>query len=219
MMKQIPNIISIFRIFLVAPILYYLWSSEWQTAFVLVLIAGVSDGLDGYLARTFSWESELGAVLDPVADKILLIGIFVVLGLKGLVPEWLVAMIVFRDLIIVLGFIIYKLMTNEYKQGTLFISKVNTALMIIFVLCHMVNLAVYPVPSYLLTTLMTMIVITTIVSGALYVILWSNYYFIRKAGLENVTKRANKSLKERSNKLTKSLGASVKNPRKTIEEK
>jgi len=181
MQHHIPNIISVFRIFLVIPVIYYIWQDNWQTAFLLMLLAGISDGLDGYIARTFHWESELGATLDPIADKVLLVCIFIILGIKGIVPQWLVVLIISRDAIIVTGLILYKLMTNELKINTLFISKMNTSLLIILVLLHMFNLAVFPVPELLFNIMIVMIMVTTIVSGALYVILWSKYFVSHSA--------------------------------------
>jgi cardiolipin synthase len=153
-----------------------MWNDHWQSAFLLMLVAGISDGLDGFLARRFHWESELGATLDPIADKILLVCIFIVLGMKGIVPQWLVILIVSRDVVIVIGLLVYKLITNELKIRTLFISKVNTFLLILLVLLHLFNLAIAPAPVLLFNTLTFMIVITTIVSGALYVILWSTCF-------------------------------------------
>jgi cardiolipin synthase len=157
-------------------VIYYIWGDNWKAAFLLMLIAGISDGLDGFLARRYHWESELGATLDPIADKVLLVCIFIVLGVKGIVPQWLVVLIVARDAIIVTGLMLYKLITNELKIRTLFISKVNTALLIILVLLHMFDLAISPAPALFFTLLTGMIVITTIVSGALYVILWSRCF-------------------------------------------
>ncbi len=176
MLHHIPNIISAFRIFLVIPVIYYIVEDDWQTAFLFMLLAGISDGLDGYIARKFHWESELGATLDPIADKLLLVFIFIVLGIKGIVPQWLVILIVARDAIIVVGLMLYKLMTNELKMRILFISKVNTALLIMLVLLHMFNLAISPAPILLFNLLMVMIVVTTVVSGTLYVILWSKCF-------------------------------------------
>jgi cardiolipin synthase len=176
MLHHIPNIISIFRIFLVIPVIYYIWGDNWQVALFLMFVAGISDGLDGYIARTFHWESELGATLDPIADKILLVCIFVVLGIKGIVPHWLVVVIVTRDAIIVTGLMLYKLITHDLKIRTLFISKVNTALLIMLVLLHMFDLAIAPMPVLLFNLLILMIVMTTVVSGALYVILWSKCF-------------------------------------------
>jgi cardiolipin synthase len=164
----------------VIPVIYYIWGDNWQTAFLFMLVAGISDGLDGYIARTFHWESELGATLDPIADKLLLICIFIVLGIKGIVPQWLVVLIVTRDAIIVTGLLLYKLMTNELKMRILFISKVNTALLILLVLLHMFNLAISPVPELFFNLLMIMIVMTTVVSGALYVTLWSKCFINHK---------------------------------------
>jgi cardiolipin synthase len=145
-----------------------------------MLVAGISDGLDGYIARTFHWESELGATLDPIADKLLLVCIFIALAIKGIVPQWLVVLIIARDTIIITGLLLYKLITNELKMRILFISKVNTALLILLVLLHMFNLAISPVPELFFNLLMIMIVMTTIISGALYVILWSKCFINHK---------------------------------------
>lgn len=152
-------------------------------AFLLMLLAGISDGLDGYIARTFHWESELGATLDPIADKVLLVCIFIVLGVKDIVPQWLVILIVSRDAIILTGLMLYKLITNELKINTLFISKVNTALLIILVLLHMFDLAIASVSPLIFTLMTIMIVMTTVVSGALYVILWSKYFVSHSKGV------------------------------------
>ncbi|MCK5902456.1 MAG: CDP-alcohol phosphatidyltransferase family protein [Cocleimonas sp.] len=179
-MHHLPNIISLFRIFLVIPVIYLIWKNDWHTAFLLVLLAGLSDGLDGYLARKFHWESKLGATLDPMADKILLICLFIALGLKGIVPQWLVILIVARDIVIISGLMLYKVMTNDMKLEILFISKVNTALLIVLVLFHLLNLAVFPVPTVLFEILTVMIVVTTLMSGALYVILWSKCFIKQK---------------------------------------
>ncbi len=176
MLRHIPNTISVFRIFLVIPVIYLILKDSWESAFILVLLAGVSDGLDGFLARTFHWESKLGATLDPVADKILLVALFIVLGFKGVIPQWLVILIIARDAVIISGLMLYKLMTDDLKIRTLFASKLNTALLILFVLLHLFNLAVVAVPEYFFSILTMMIVVTTVVSGALYVILWSLYF-------------------------------------------
>lgn len=183
-MHHIPNIISLSRIVLVLPVVYFIWINEWKTAFALMFIAGVSDGVDGYLARRFNWQSKLGATLDPLADKLLIVSIFIVLGVKGVVPQWLVLVIVIRDLVIVSGLMVYRFATKELKMGSLFISKVNTALLIVLVLLHMFNLSVAPVSETIINSLTLLIVITTVVSGALYVILWTKYFVSHNESIE-----------------------------------
>ena len=102
-MHHIPNIISVLRIFLVLPIAIQLYNEAWMSAFILFFIAGISDGIDGFLARAFNWKSKLGAMLDPIADKLLLTVIFITLAYKGVIPVWLAALVVVRDIVIIIG--------------------------------------------------------------------------------------------------------------------
>ena len=103
LLRNIPNIISTLRIIMVFPIAFFIWDEAYHTAFILMLIAGLSDALDGFLARTFHWQSKLGALLDPAADKLLLVSIFIICGIKGFLPIWFVVLIFSRDIIIFIG--------------------------------------------------------------------------------------------------------------------
>ena len=102
-MKQIPNLLTAARLLAAPYILYLLWTGEYRTALVWFSIASFTDVLDGFLARRFQAGSRLGALLDPIADKVLLSGSFLMLGLKGVIPLWLMALVLGRDLLI-LGF-------------------------------------------------------------------------------------------------------------------
>lgn len=102
-MNQLPNLLTAARLLAAPYILYLLWTGEYLTAIVWFAIAGVTDVLDGFLARRFQAGSRLGALLDPIADKVLLSGSFLTLGLRGIIPLWLMALILGRDLMI-LGF-------------------------------------------------------------------------------------------------------------------
>lgn len=99
-MKQIPNLLTVARLLAAPYILYLLSISEYRTALVWFSIASATDVLDGYLARRFQAGSKIGALLDPVADKVLLSGSFLTLGLKGIIPLWLMAIVLGRDLLI-----------------------------------------------------------------------------------------------------------------------
>ena len=101
--SEIPNIISILRILLVIPVIWLLLTDDFPSALWLFAIAGVSDALDGFLAKRYGWQSELGSLLDPLADKILLVSCYVVLGWLLLLPAWLVATVILRDVMIVVG--------------------------------------------------------------------------------------------------------------------
>ena len=101
--RDIPNIISVLRIVLVVPIIVLMLEQQFAAALLLFFVAGLSDGLDGYLAKRNNWGSRLGSILDPLADKLLLISSYVALGWLGLIPVWLVAVVLIRDIVIVSG--------------------------------------------------------------------------------------------------------------------
>src|ERR1700692_2506328 len=98
---SIPNIITLGRILLVPIIVWAIASSQMEIAFGVFIVAGVSDAVDGFLAKRFNMASELGALLDPLADKALLVSIYVALGIWGAVPRWIVILVVSRDIMIV----------------------------------------------------------------------------------------------------------------------
>lgn len=175
-MHHTPNIISVLRIFLVLPIAYLLLNEAWSTALILIFIAGISDALDGYLARTFHWQSKLGSMLDPIADKFLLVVIFVTLAYRDIIPNWLAALIISRDIIILLGAISYQWITHDLKIVPLLSSKINTALQIVFALSLIFHLAITPLPEIVLSALQASVVIMTIISGVKYVTCWAGYY-------------------------------------------
>ena len=128
--RDIPNLISFLRIALVIPIMVLLHRQEFGLVLVLFAVAGLSDGLDGYLARRFNWRSELGALLDPLGDKFLLVGVYLVFGWNGLLPLWLVGLVILRDVVIVSGAIAYRQVCHELTMEPTLISKANTLLQI-----------------------------------------------------------------------------------------
>lgn len=186
-MHHIPNIISVLRILLIIPIGIMLQRELWLNAFVLILIAGLSDALDGFLARVFNWQSHLGSILDPLADKALLILIFMSLAEKGMIPLWLAVLVVSRDIIILFGAIAYQWMTNRLEMSPLFTSKINTALQILFVLLIMYHLAFATIAPLYIDSLQIAVAFTTVVSGLAYIMIWLGY---TKKALNN--KRQNK---------------------------
>lgn len=175
-MHHIPNIISVLRIILVFPIAYFLLNEDWMHAFTLIFIAGISDALDGFLARTFHWQSELGSILDPIADKLLLVIIFVTLAYRGVIPNWLAFLVIARDVLILSGAISYQWLTQDLKIAPLLSSKINTALQIVFVLVLMYHLAIATLPQISMYLLQIAVVITTLYSGVKYIICWMAYY-------------------------------------------
>ena len=174
-LRNIPNIISTLRILMVFPIAFFIWDEAYHAAFILMLIAGLSDALDGFLARTFHWQSKLGALLDPAADKLLLVSIFVICGIKGFLPIWLVVLIFARDIIIVMGAFFYQKVTKDKKIKPLLISKINTAAQILLAVLTLYQEAVQAFSTQIDLLLITVVALTTLISGIAYVMLWTRY--------------------------------------------
>lgn len=123
---NIPNFISLGRVLSVPVVFWLLLSGRYQAAFVLFVIAGISDAVDGWLAKTYHWQTELGAYLDPLADKLLIVCIFVAMGWRGELPLWLVIAVVSRDLLIVTGVMLAWLLDQPVRIRPLAVSKANT---------------------------------------------------------------------------------------------
>lgn len=128
---NIPNGITVFRIFLVPVVVWLIIADQMQWAFFTFFLAGLTDALDGYMAKKFGWQTELGAYLDPLADKALLVSIYIVLGLSGHLPVWLVIAVVSRDLLIVGAILLSWMLERPVKLRPLFLSKVNTVFQIV----------------------------------------------------------------------------------------
>lgn len=128
---NIPNFITLGRIMAVPVIFWLLLSGQGKTAFVVFVLAGVSDAVDGYLAKRFDWSTELGSYLDPLADKLLIVSIFIALGVRGDLPLWLVIAVVSRDILIVAAVLLAWLLDQRVRIKPLAVSKANTAAQIV----------------------------------------------------------------------------------------
>ncbi len=126
----LPNVITVLRLFLVPVIVWMIVADELLAAFVVFLFAGLTDAVDGFLARRFNWQTELGAYLDPVADKALLMSVYATLGFFGHLPAWLVILVISRDLLIIGAVMLSWLLGRAVEVRPLRISKVNTAMQI-----------------------------------------------------------------------------------------
>ena len=171
--KDIPNIISFFRILLTIPVIWALLEEQFLLALILFFIAGVSDGLDGFLAKHFHWQSRLGGLLDPLADKALLVSTYLCLGGLGLLPSWLVALVICRDVLIVSGALVYTIQIEQLNAEPSLISKLNTLLQITLGLAIVVNQGLYQLPADIIEILIWSVTVTTVISGLAYVIEWS----------------------------------------------
>lgn len=168
----IPNVITIARLVLVPVAIDALLDGRFDIAFWVFLIAGVSDGIDGWIARRFDQRSELGAFLDPIADKTLLVSIFVVLGLIGILPGWLVILVVSRDVLIVGGVVLSWGLGRPVPIQPLLVSKANTTAQIAFAALVLGSRAFHFDLGALWVTGEALVAALTVVSGAAYVVGW-----------------------------------------------
>jgi cardiolipin synthase (CMP-forming) len=172
-LSALPNLLCVLRMVLAVPVVGAIVDQDYTLTLVLFLVAAITDGLDGWLAKRFDWSSELGKVLDPVADKLLLVSVFVALTLEGLVPLWLAATVVLRDVVIGAGAATYRVYFGPVRGSPTATSKLNTVLQISFVLALVTDAAWPAVPDPLLATLGAAMFVTTAVSGIDYVITYS----------------------------------------------
>ncbi|MDQ2069447.1 CDP-alcohol phosphatidyltransferase family protein [Natronospira bacteriovora] len=133
-LRWLPNALSVARLILIVPMLLLLFAEQYLLTLILFAIAGISDGVDGWLAKRFGWQTRLGAVLDAAADKLMIAAVFIALGWKGLVPVWLVVLIFVRDLWIVLGAWYNRHHLADFEVRPFLTSKINTAVQVCFVL-------------------------------------------------------------------------------------
>jgi cardiolipin synthase len=171
--RYLPNALTALRILLVGPIAWSLAVGRYRTALALLVLAGASDGLDGFLARRYGWGTRLGAVLDPLADKLLLSVVSVVLAWLGHLPGWLAVLIVARDLVIVAGAGAFHLLIGEVQMRPSLPGKVSTAGQLLLIGVVVGARAGLPFPAWAEDGLIWFAAATTLWSGADYVYAWS----------------------------------------------
>lgn len=161
------------RIVLVAPILKCIIDGRYTLALVLFLVAGFSDGVDGFLAKRYDWHTRIGALLDPIADKLLVGGTFITMVIAGLVPAWFAAMIILRDVVIVGGATAYNFFVRPVEGEPTRISKLNTALQLLFVV-FVLGHAGFGWPDRIaITVIGAGVIVTVVISGLDYVWSWA----------------------------------------------
>jgi len=169
---SIPNLITLARI-LVVPVLVWAITSGWmQLAFALFLAAGISDAVDGFLAKRFGMATELGAYLDPLADKTMIVSIYVSLGIAEALPRWLVLMVVSRDILIVGAVMLAWLIDKPLALKPLLVSKLNTVAQIVLALLVLAMLALGFDAGVAAPMMMGVVATLTLLSIAFYVAAW-----------------------------------------------
>ena len=154
------------------PVVWALLNLEYATALILFAVAGFTDALDGFLAKQFHWESRLGSILDPLADKLLLVSSFLALAWIGLIPLWLVAVVIIRDLLIIIGGVLFHYMFVQFDMAPSRISKANTFFQIIFVLVVVFYHGDFAFTPWVVEALGYIVLVTTVMSGMDYVWVW-----------------------------------------------
>ena len=167
-----PNLITLARILSVPVLVWAIASGEMLIAFLLFVAAGVSDLVDGFLAKRFGMTSEIGAYLDPLADKVLIVSIYVALGITGDIPRWLVILVVSRDIMIVGAVLLSWVVGKPVELKPLFVSKLNTAAQIIFACLVLASLGFKFNAGPVQTIAMALVAILTLLSVAFYVAEW-----------------------------------------------
>lgn len=171
----VPNIITLMRFLMVPAVVYALLLGEMLPAFVIFVVAGISDGIDGFVARRYNQQSKLGTYLDPIADKLLLVTVFVMLAMLGYLPQWLVVLVVSRDVLIVMAVLLSSVMAQPVDMNPIFISKANTAVQIALVSVVLAELAFNTGFGNLRILLVYLVAALTVVSAAAYLRLWINH--------------------------------------------
>ena len=172
-LSWLPNAITGIRILLIPPVLLLILNGDYTMALGLFFFAAFSDGLDGYLARRFNWHSRLGGLLDPVADKLLVAGMFITLAVAGFIPVWLATIVVGRDLVIIGGATAYNFLIGPVPGEPTMIGKLNTAVTLLYVLMVLCQLSTGWPDDSVLIVLGAATFVTVVISGLDYVLAWS----------------------------------------------
>lgn len=172
---NLPNIISLARLLSVPLTVWLMLVHEVEAAFVLFVLAGISDAVDGAIAKRFDAITELGRYLDPLADKALLVGVYITLGVQGHLPVWLVILVAFRDFLIIGGAVLLLLMGKTMRIAPLMISKANTVTQITLAAVVLGQLAFAFPPPGITLPLILIVAATTVLSGGRYVVEWGRH--------------------------------------------
>ena len=174
---NIANMVTLWRICLVPVIILLVLERQMELAFWVTLAAAVSDAVDGIIAKQFNMQTTLGAYLDPIADKALLVSLYIALGYEGFLPAWLVVLVVFRDVLIISGALLFHTLTLSLEMRPLKISKINTATQLFLGVWVLGSEAFGIYTKIIIEPFIYGTALTTVISGAYYVNAWT-----RRAG-------------------------------------
>ncbi len=172
---NIPNLLTILRILLVPVVVWAISQGQMSLALAGFVVAGITDGIDGYVAKRFDQRTELGAYLDPLADKTLIVSIYVSLAIFGFIPPWVAILVVSRDFMIVGAVLLSTLMGNPLVIQPLYISKANTAAQILFATLVLASLGLKLDLGWPITVAMWSVAALTLSSAAAYLVAWTRH--------------------------------------------
>ena len=172
LLHQLPNLLTLLRIGAVPVLILFLYDGRYGAALVVFVIAGITDGLDGWIAKRFDAVTRLGSILDPLADKMLIVSTYVMLALAGDIPFWLLLLIGFRDLGIIGGVLVLQWVHGEVHMQPSLVSKLNTFLQISLVVLIMVERVELLALAPLTDAMLWLVVATTLASAFHYVYFW-----------------------------------------------
>lgn len=191
-LSYLPNLITITRIFAMIPLVWFMLEKQYEYALYVAVAAGFSDLLDGYLARRFNWEGRLGRILDPIADKFMMLCCYLSFAVQGLIPNWLLIVVLMRDISIITGGIFYHYAILKVdKESPSLLSKFNTSIQILLIVIILSHHSIYQFNTLFIDVLIYLVTFFTVVSGLHYV-----YYWGKKAVNENA-KTSENNLKEK----------------------
>ena len=180
-LSYLPNAITIGRILAMIPLVWFMLEKQYEYAFYIAIAAGFSDMLDGFLAKTFGWEGWLGGVLDPLADKFMMLCCFLVFAVQGIIPNWVLILVLARDIIIITGATFYHFAIIKVdKAKPSLLSKFNTAIQILLIVVLLSHYSVYQFNQIFIDALIYLVTFFTVSSGLHYI-----YYWGRKAVVES----------------------------------
>ncbi|MGH8173644.1 MAG: CDP-alcohol phosphatidyltransferase family protein [Rhodanobacteraceae bacterium] len=175
MLRNLPNLITVLRMLLVVPLCWLIANERYEGALAIAAIAGLSDAVDGFLAKRYDWQTWLGGILDPIADKLLLIATFLSLAFSADLPMWLVALTIGRDLAIVAGATAYYYLIGHFDAEPSRLSKLTTLVQILFVLGELLRLSrLIDVPDPVRNASIAITAALTVASGVHYVVVWGS---------------------------------------------
>lgn len=171
--RWIPNALTFLRIVMIVPFAAALMAKEYRIALAIFFIAAATDAFDGFLARHFDWRTRLGAIADPLADKALLISAYLMLTLTGVLPPWLLWLVVGRDILIVCGGLAFHYYVGRFDLQPSIPGKLNTLIQILVALAIIILLADLPMQPWVIEAGILVVAVSALFSGAHYIVVWS----------------------------------------------